>query len=154
MVLKSKKKLIIFGTGGAAKLAYEKISAKNDIEIQGFLEFKKYYKNNTFLVKNVYKFENINKNFVKKPLLPSDLYKLLCSTTTSFPGFLFSNHASIDKEVNGQIFTTVKILFFLKDKNNLNNPLKIEKRLFLWFIFSILISLLIPSRISPSYSKT
>jgi len=69
MVLKSKKKLIIFGTGGAAKLAYEKISAKNDIEIQGFLEFKKYYKNNSFLGKNVYKFENINKNFVKKYLL-------------------------------------------------------------------------------------
>tara|TARA_B100001093_G_scaffold204614_1_gene196729 strand:- start:15403 stop:16086 length:684 start_codon:yes stop_codon:yes gene_type:complete len=69
MVLKNKKKLIIFGTGGAAKLAYEKISAKNDIEIEGFLEFKKYYKNNSFLGKKVYKFENISKAFIKKYLL-------------------------------------------------------------------------------------
>ena len=62
------KKLLIFGTGGGAKLAYEKILEKNDIDIYGFVEFKKFYKKK-YLNKPVFMFEKINSQYYKNFLV-------------------------------------------------------------------------------------
>ena len=64
-----KKKLLIFGTGGGAELAFKKIKKKKDIEIFGFVEFQKYYKKKLFLNLPVIKFENLNKSHVKNFLI-------------------------------------------------------------------------------------
>lgn len=59
------KKLLIFGTGGGARLAYEKIIEKKDVEVIGFIEFKKFYKKR-YLNKPVFIFEKINTKYNKK----------------------------------------------------------------------------------------
>ena len=59
------KPILIIGTGGAAKLAYNEISKKK-LSIYGFVEFKKFYNKKNYLNKPVIKFEDITDDLVKK----------------------------------------------------------------------------------------
>jgi len=59
------KQILIIGTGGGAKLAYDEIKKKN-LNIFGFVEFKEFYKKKTFLKKPVLKFEEITPDLIEK----------------------------------------------------------------------------------------
>jgi sugar O-acyltransferase (sialic acid O-acetyltransferase NeuD family) len=59
------KPILIIGTGGAARLAYDEITKKK-ISIFGFVEFKKFYRKKNYLNKPVIKFEEITPDLVEK----------------------------------------------------------------------------------------
>ena len=95
-----RKKLLIFGTGGGAELAYKKILKKDDIDVCGFVEFKKFVKKNFFLKLPVIKFENLNKNHAQNYLMfihknfnnlnedRTNIYKLLKNKNFKFYSYI------------------------------------------------------------------